>query len=121
MTTGKTTNIKSLLRDECLPALNQSAAYFSMADVRAWLQQRGVGCCAGPRRLISQLNLADLDRLNRLNPVIANKLNIHAPLLRFIQQNETELGFFVTHRPGIPHNVASLHATYQIHEPAPSG
>jgi hypothetical protein len=44
MTTGKTTNIKSLLRDECLPALNQSAAYFSMADVRAWLQQRGVAC-----------------------------------------------------------------------------
>jgi hypothetical protein len=37
MTTGKTTNIKSLLRDECLPALNQSAAYFSMADVLAWL------------------------------------------------------------------------------------
>ena len=44
MTTGKTTNIKSLLRDECLPALNQSAAYFSMADVRACLQQRGVAC-----------------------------------------------------------------------------
>jgi hypothetical protein len=44
MTTGKTTNIKSLLRDECLPALNQSAAYFSMADVRAWLQQRGLAC-----------------------------------------------------------------------------
>ena len=44
MTTDKTTNIKSLLRDECLPALNQSAAYFSMADVRAWLQQRGVAC-----------------------------------------------------------------------------
>jgi hypothetical protein len=40
MTTGKTTNIKSLLRDECLPALNQSAAYFSMADVLAWLTTR---------------------------------------------------------------------------------
>jgi hypothetical protein len=40
MTTGKTTNIKSLLRDECLPALNQSAAYFSMADVLAWLITR---------------------------------------------------------------------------------
>ena len=44
MTTDKTTNIESLLRDECLPALNQSAAYFSMADVRAWLQQRRVAC-----------------------------------------------------------------------------
>jgi len=44
MTAGKTTNIQSLLCDECLPALNQSAAYFSMADVRAWLQQRGVAC-----------------------------------------------------------------------------
>jgi hypothetical protein len=44
MTTGKTTIIKSLLRDECLPALNQSAAYVSMADVRAWLQLRGVAC-----------------------------------------------------------------------------
>jgi hypothetical protein len=44
MPTGKTANIKSLLRDECLPALNGRAAYFSLADVRNWLRQRGVTC-----------------------------------------------------------------------------
>jgi hypothetical protein len=44
MTTGKTTNLKSLLRAECLPALNQSAAYFSIAEVRARLQQRSLAC-----------------------------------------------------------------------------
>ena len=61
MTSGKTTNIKSLLRDECLPALNQSAAYFSMADVLAWLQQRGLAYpppgSAGARQRLPTIGL----------------------------------------------------------------
>ena len=44
MTTGKTTKIKRLLRDECLPALAKGSAYFSLADVRAWLRGQRVVC-----------------------------------------------------------------------------
>jgi hypothetical protein len=34
------TNLKQILRKECLPALTARAAYFSLADVRAWLKRR---------------------------------------------------------------------------------
>ena len=34
------TNLKQILRAECLPALAARAAYFSLADVRAWFRAR---------------------------------------------------------------------------------
>jgi hypothetical protein len=34
------TNLKQILREECLPALTARAAYFSVPDVRAWLRDR---------------------------------------------------------------------------------
>jgi hypothetical protein len=50
-----------------------------------------------PKALVRQLNFPKLDRLNRLDAVISNKLDIHAPLLRPIQQNETELRLLLTY------------------------
>jgi hypothetical protein len=44
MAAGKTANTKSLLRDECLPALAKVSPYFSLDDVRAWLRGRSAIC-----------------------------------------------------------------------------
>ena len=41
------TNLKQILREECLPALTARAAYFSLADVRAWLRNRKLAVPAG--------------------------------------------------------------------------
>ena len=44
MTTGNTTNIKSLLRDECLPGLTAQQKYFTLASIRQWLRNRKLVC-----------------------------------------------------------------------------
>lgn len=40
MPTDKKTILKQVLREECLPALARQAAYFSVPDVRLWLERR---------------------------------------------------------------------------------
>ncbi len=44
MPTGNKTNLKQVLRNECLPALARQAPYFSVAEVRDWLRQRQITC-----------------------------------------------------------------------------
>ncbi len=44
MTTGKTTNIKSLLRNECLPGFTARQKYFSLSSVSQWLRERKLSC-----------------------------------------------------------------------------
>lgn len=44
MTTGKTTNIKNLLRTECLPAFTARQKYFSLSSVSRWLTERNISC-----------------------------------------------------------------------------
>jgi len=41
------TNLKQILRAECLPALTARAAYFSLAEVRTWLQSRSLAIPPG--------------------------------------------------------------------------
>jgi hypothetical protein len=40
MPTGDKTNLKQILRDECLPALGGQSKYYSAETVKAWLQKR---------------------------------------------------------------------------------
>ena len=44
MPAGRTDNVKNLLRNECLPALAESSAYFNLASVRAWLGDHRAAC-----------------------------------------------------------------------------
>jgi hypothetical protein len=44
MSTENSTNLKQVLRDECVPTLARQAAYFSVADVRDWLRQHNLIC-----------------------------------------------------------------------------
>jgi hypothetical protein len=44
MPTADKTNLKQVLRNECLPALTGRAAYFNVADVRDWLRHRAITC-----------------------------------------------------------------------------
>jgi hypothetical protein len=60
MSTGDKTNLKQLLREECLPALARQAAYFSVADVRDWLRERNLTCPPALRREYSRISLARL-------------------------------------------------------------
>ena len=52
-------NLKQILRAECLPALAARTAYFSHADVRAWL--RGRRLAIGPALLREYLSAAMRD------------------------------------------------------------
>ena len=47
MPSDKKTNLREVLREECLPALSTQAAYFSVADVRDWLRQHSLTCPPG--------------------------------------------------------------------------
>jgi hypothetical protein len=44
------------------------------------------------------LDLPGFNRLNRLNPVVADKLNVHPPLLRLVEQHEKELRLLTANR-----------------------
>lgn len=44
MATADKTNLKQILRAECLPALSSKAAYFSVGDVREWLVDHKIAC-----------------------------------------------------------------------------
>ena len=40
MSTGNKTNLKQVLRDECLPALGSQSKYYSVDTVKVWLNRR---------------------------------------------------------------------------------
>jgi Family of unknown function (DUF6577) len=44
MSTSDKTNLKHLLRDECLPALGEQSKYYSTEAVRTWLHRRKLHC-----------------------------------------------------------------------------
>lgn len=44
MSTGNKTNLKQVLRDECLPALGSQSKYYSTETVKSWLQKRKFQC-----------------------------------------------------------------------------
>ncbi len=46
MPTGDKTNLKQVLRDECLPALGGQSKYYNMGVVKVWLQRRKLRCPA---------------------------------------------------------------------------
>jgi hypothetical protein len=46
MSTGDKTNLKQVLRDECLPALGGQSKYYNIGAVRLWLQRRKLRCPA---------------------------------------------------------------------------
>jgi len=48
--------------------------------------------------LLRRLNFTDLNRFYRLDPVIANKLNIRAALFRVPQENKAQLGLSFVRR-----------------------
>lgn len=44
MSTGNKTNLKKVLREECLPALGAQSKYYNLETVRVWLNRRKIHC-----------------------------------------------------------------------------
>ena len=86
MPTDKT-NLKQVLREECLPALTKQAAYFSTESVAAWLRHRKLRCPpATLNRYLHEFRRTDLihdagrgwysiRRVERLGTAVSDAMN----------------------------------------------